>query len=106
VKTGVVIGFPLVASVTTAKRLEAEECLRLGADEFDMVMDPGALRDRWPYVAGRPRLASTYSSCGAQQRAVDAPGCGLPFRAEGACSAPRLEQPLITAMLQQLYPAL
>ena len=44
VKTGVVIGFPLGASVTTAKRLEADECLRLGADELDMVMNIGALK--------------------------------------------------------------
>jgi deoxyribose-phosphate aldolase len=44
VKTGVVIGFPLGASVTSAKRLEAEECLRLGADELDMVMNIGALK--------------------------------------------------------------
>ena len=44
VKTGVVIGFPLGASVTTAKRLEAEECLRLGADELDMVINIGALK--------------------------------------------------------------
>jgi len=44
VKTGTVIGFPLGATVTTAKRLEAEECLRLGADELDMVMNIGALK--------------------------------------------------------------
>jgi deoxyribose-phosphate aldolase len=44
VKTGVVIGFPLGASVTTAKRQEAEECLRLGGDELDMVMNIGALK--------------------------------------------------------------
>jgi deoxyribose-phosphate aldolase len=44
VKTGVVIGFPLGASVTTAKRLEGDECLRLGADELDMVMNIGALK--------------------------------------------------------------
>ncbi len=44
VKIGVVIGFPLGASVTTAKRLEAEECLRLGADELDMVMNISALK--------------------------------------------------------------
>ena len=43
-KIGAVIGFPLGASVTTAKRLEAEECLRLGADELDMVMNIGALK--------------------------------------------------------------
>ena len=44
VKTGAVVGFPLGASVSTAKRLEAEECLRLGADELDMVMNIGALK--------------------------------------------------------------
>jgi len=44
VKIGTVIGFPLGASVTTAKRLEAGECLRLGADELDMVMNIGALK--------------------------------------------------------------
>jgi len=44
VRTGVVIGFPLGASVSTAKRLEADECLRLGADELDMVMNIGALK--------------------------------------------------------------
>jgi len=44
VKTGVVIGFPLGASVTSAKRQEADECLRLGADELDMVMNIGALK--------------------------------------------------------------
>ena len=44
VKVGATIGFPLGASLTTAKRLEAEECLRLGADELDMVMNIGALK--------------------------------------------------------------
>jgi len=44
VKTGTVIGFPLGASLTTAKRVEAQECLRLGADELDMVIDIGALK--------------------------------------------------------------
>jgi deoxyribose-phosphate aldolase len=44
VKTGTVIGFPLGASVTTAKCLEAVECLRLGADELDMVINIGALK--------------------------------------------------------------
>jgi deoxyribose-phosphate aldolase len=44
VKTGVVIGFPLGATTTTTKRFEALECLRLGADELDMVMNIGALK--------------------------------------------------------------
>lgn len=44
VKTGTVIGFPLGATMTTAKRAEGLECLRLGADELDMVMNIGALK--------------------------------------------------------------
>lgn len=40
-----VIGFPLGATTTTAKRAEAAGVLRLGADELDMVIDIGALKD-------------------------------------------------------------
>jgi len=44
VKVGTVIGFPLGATLTTAKRSEAVEALRLGADELDMVLNLGALK--------------------------------------------------------------
>lgn len=44
VAVGAVIGFPLGASVTSAKRFEAEEGLRLGAREIDMVLNIGALK--------------------------------------------------------------
>lgn len=50
VRVAVVIGFPLGATLTTAKRLEAQEAIRLGADELDMVMNVGALK------AGERRL--------------------------------------------------
>ncbi len=39
-----VIGFPLGATLTETKRAEALACLRLGADELDMVMNVGALK--------------------------------------------------------------
>jgi len=39
-----VIGFPLGATLTTIKRLEAFETLRLGAEELDMVLNIGALK--------------------------------------------------------------
>lgn len=44
VKVGTVIGFPLGATLTTVKRCEAAEALRIGADEIDMVLNVGALK--------------------------------------------------------------
>jgi deoxyribose-phosphate aldolase len=41
---GTPVGFPLGAALTTTKRFEAEEALRLGARELDMVMNIGALK--------------------------------------------------------------
>ena len=44
VPVGVVIGFPLGASLTTTKRDEAREMVKLGAREFDMVLNIGMLK--------------------------------------------------------------
>jgi deoxyribose-phosphate aldolase len=44
VKVVSVIGFPLGATLTTVKRFEGSETLRLGADELDMVINVGALK--------------------------------------------------------------
>lgn len=44
VKVGTPVGFPLGAALTTVKRFEAREALRLGADELDVVMNVGALK--------------------------------------------------------------
>jgi deoxyribose-phosphate aldolase len=44
VKVATTIGFPLGANHTTVKRFEAEEAIRLGASELDMVMNIGALK--------------------------------------------------------------
>ena len=43
-RVGTPVGFPLGATLTTSKRFEAEEALRLGAQELDMVMNVGALK--------------------------------------------------------------
>jgi deoxyribose-phosphate aldolase len=43
-KIPTVIGFPLGATFTVAKRLEAGEAIRLGAVEVDMVLNVGALK--------------------------------------------------------------
>jgi deoxyribose-phosphate aldolase len=44
VKVGTVVGFPLGASLTVTKLVEAENALRQGAHELDMVMNIGALK--------------------------------------------------------------
>ena len=44
IAVGAVIGFPFGASLTRAKREEADSVLRLGARELDMVMNIGALK--------------------------------------------------------------
>jgi deoxyribose-phosphate aldolase len=44
VKVGTPVGFPLGASLTTSKRQEALEALRLGVSELDMVINLGALK--------------------------------------------------------------
>jgi deoxyribose-phosphate aldolase len=44
IPVGVVIGFPLGASLTTTKREEAEAMIRAGARELDMVLNIGLLK--------------------------------------------------------------
>jgi deoxyribose-phosphate aldolase len=46
VKVCTVIGFPLGASTTQSKFLEAEEAIKNGAEEFDMVINIGKLKDK------------------------------------------------------------
>lgn len=48
VKVGTVVGFPLGATHTSAKRASAEASLRAGAEELDMVMNIGAMRSGCP----------------------------------------------------------
>ena len=48
VKAGTPIGFPQGATLSTVKRFEAAEALRLGAGELDMVMNVGALKSGAP----------------------------------------------------------
>lgn len=46
VKVCCVVGFPLGAMLPTAKAFETAEAVRLGAEEVDMVLNIGALKDR------------------------------------------------------------
>lgn len=46
VKTCCVIGFPLGANTSTIKAAEAQEAIQNGADEVDMVINVGALKDK------------------------------------------------------------
>ena len=46
VKVGAPVGFPQGANLTATKRAEAQQLLRLGAHELDMVLNIGALKSR------------------------------------------------------------
>lgn len=46
IKVCTVIGFPLGATTTQAKFLEAEEAIKNGAEELDMVINVGKLKDK------------------------------------------------------------
>ena len=53
VRLAVVIGFPLGATTTRAKAFEAREAILNGADELDMVINVGALKEgRESFVEG------------------------------------------------------
>src|SRR5699024_9249010 len=45
-KVATVIGFPLGANTTETKKFEAENAIANGADELDMVINIGALKNR------------------------------------------------------------
>lgn len=53
-KVATVVGFPLDVTLTSVKRLEASEALRLGAREIDMVLNIGALKS-----GDRERITAT-----------------------------------------------
>jgi deoxyribose-phosphate aldolase len=51
VLTCVVVGFPLGAMSTAAKVFETQQAVRDGAQEIDMVINVGAIKDgRWEFV--------------------------------------------------------
>lgn len=51
IHTATVVGFPLGANTTTIKAAETHEAVENGADEIDMVINIGALKDgNWEYV--------------------------------------------------------
>ena len=51
VKVCCVVGFPLGAMLTSAKAFEASEAVKAGAEEVDMVINVGAIKDQnWTFV--------------------------------------------------------
>lgn len=63
VKVCTVIGFPLGQMATGAKAAEASIAVRDGADEIDMVINVGALKDRL-YDAVREDIREVKKACG------------------------------------------
>ena len=53
VKVATVIGFPLGASTSLVKAFEARDAIAAGADELDMVINIGALKDRQDDLVAR-----------------------------------------------------
>ncbi len=53
VKVATVIGFPLGASTSLVKALEARDAIAAGAHELDMVINVGALKDRQDDLVAR-----------------------------------------------------
>jgi deoxyribose-phosphate aldolase len=53
VKVATVIGFPLGASTSLVKAFEARDAIAAGADELDMVVNVGALKDRQDELVAR-----------------------------------------------------
>ena len=62
VKTCAVIGFPLGATLTEAKVAEAKAALRAGAQEIDMVLNIGALRDA-DHATVREDIQAVVAAC-------------------------------------------
>jgi deoxyribose-phosphate aldolase len=76
VKVSTVIGYPFGATLTTVKRFEASEVLRLGATELDVAINLGALKsgDRDTVRADIHGVADICHSAGGRLKViVDAP---------------------------------
>ena len=76
-KVCTVIGFPHGANTAAVKRVEAEQALKLGADELDMVVNVGALRSG--------RLDSVYSEIRSLADLTRQAGAKLKVILEMAC---------------------
>src|SRR5438309_178325 len=72
VKVGAPVGFPQGASLTSVKRFEAEEALRLGASEIDMVLNLGRLKsgDRAYVLADIGGVAEVVHAAGATLKVI------------------------------------
>lgn len=69
VKTCTVAGFPLGATLSSSKAREAEECIRLGAVEIDMVLNVGRLKSG-DYVAVYADVAGVVAAAHPHQALV------------------------------------
>jgi deoxyribose-phosphate aldolase len=70
VKTGASIGFPLGATTTAVKAFETAEAIQNGAEEIDMVMNIGAIRDRNYTFACEDVMAVVDAAKGATVKAI------------------------------------
>ncbi|NMA67738.1 MAG: deoxyribose-phosphate aldolase [Clostridiaceae bacterium] len=64
VKTCVVVGFPLGSMLTDIKAFETREAIKNGAQEIDMVINVGALKDQDYYYVEKDIKAVVDAACG------------------------------------------
>lgn len=64
-----VVGFPLGATLTEVKALEARRVVELGADEVDMVINIGALRNGEDFLV-REDIAAVVSAAGVTTKVI------------------------------------
>ncbi len=70
VKTGASVGFPLGATTSETKAFETAEAIRNGAEEIDMVMNIGAIREKRYEAAGRDVKGVVKAAAGATVKAI------------------------------------
>jgi deoxyribose-phosphate aldolase len=70
VKVATVIGFPLGASTSLVKALEARDAIAAGAHELDMVINVGALKDRQDDLVARDIRGVVEAAAGAPVKVI------------------------------------
>ncbi|MBQ9832496.1 MAG: deoxyribose-phosphate aldolase [Clostridia bacterium] len=83
VKICTVVGFPLGASLSSVKAFEAAQSAALGADEIDMVINIGALKDG-NLIAVEEDIRTVKSACGNAHLKVIIETCLLTYEEKKA----------------------
>ena len=109
VKTCVVVGFPLGAMATEAKAFEAKHAVSNGAQEVDMVLNVGALKERNDSLVEQD-IRAVKEACGsALLKVIWKPVCSAMKKRNGPAAwrsrpEPILSRPLLASPLAARLP--